>query len=96
MLMYKFSSEPWRYQGKNSWTFISLPLDISEEIRHHLKHEEEGWGRLKANIKVGASEWKTSIWYDTKLQTYVLPLNAQVRKKEHLMLGTIIDVLIWV
>ena len=71
-------------------------LWIFDEIRHHLKHEEEGWGRLKANIKVGASEWKNLILVRYKIANHVLPLNAQVRKKEHLMLGTIIDVLIWV
>ena len=36
----------------------------------------EGWGRLKATAKIGNSEWATAIWFDTKINTYLLPLKA--------------------
>ncbi|MDD4087237.1 MAG: DUF1905 domain-containing protein, partial [Bacteroidales bacterium] len=42
---------------------------------------EEGWGRLKATAEIGKSVWKTAIWFDTKHQTYILPLKAEIRKK---------------
>jgi hypothetical protein len=51
------------------WHFVSLPIEISTEIRENLKWQEEGWGRLKATAKIGNSEWETAIWLtlNTKL-----------------------------
>jgi hypothetical protein len=55
---------------------------MSQEIRTHLKHEEKGWGRLKATAEIGTTRWETAIWFDTKHATYMLPLKASVRKKD--------------
>ncbi len=64
--------------------FISLPRKISNEIRKNLQWMEEGWGRLNAAAKIGNSEWETAIWFDTKQNTYLLPVKAEIRKKEKL------------
>lgn len=68
---------------------------MAKEIRETLKSEEEGWGRLKAEAKIGKSEWKTAIWFDTKANTYLLPLKAAIRKKESIETEKEIDVVIW-
>ena len=73
---------------------MSLPLDTSAEIRSMLGWQEEGWGRLKAEASTGGHDWKTAIWYDTKLQTYLLPLKAEIRKKTGVKRGDRIEVLI--
>ena len=39
---------------------------------------------MKALAKIGSTEWKTAIWYDTKHKAYLLPSKADVRKKEKL------------
>jgi len=65
---------------------------MAEEIRSALKSEEEGWGRLKALAKIGATEWKTAIWFDSKMETYLLPLKSEIRKKEHIEAGKQIEV----
>lgn len=93
---YQFHAKPWKYQGPSAWYFVSLPLDLAAEIRENLKSEEEGWGRLKAAAKIGNTEWKTAIWYDTKSKTYLLPLKAEIRKKEKIGLEIEIAVEIWV
>jgi len=80
-LKYRFSARPWKYSGKSGWWFMSLPKDMSKEIRAGFKDLEEGWGRLSATAIIGGDEWKTAIWYDTKQETYFLPLKAEVRKK---------------
>jgi len=63
--------------------FISLPISVSTEIRANLKWQEEGWGRLKVSAKIGNSEWNTAIWFDTKKETYLLPIKAEIRKKKN-------------
>lgn len=91
-LNYTFSAEVWKYSGTNGWYFVSLPLELSEEIRNSHQWQEEGWGRLKAIAIIGNTEWKTAIWYDTKQLRYLLPLKAEVRKKERIEIGSVVEV----
>ena len=86
-IQYQFTAEPWKYSGPNGWHFISLPQKLSKEIRENFRSEEQGWGRLTASAKIGETEWQTAIWFDTKVNTYLLPLKAEVRKKEDLKIG---------
>jgi Domain of unknown function (DUF1905) len=94
-IKYEFSTSPWQHPSPGGWHFVSLPLTISREIRSSLKSEEEGWGRLKAVAKIGNSEWETAIWFDTKSNTYLLPLKAEVRNKESIVKGKEIAVTLW-
>ena len=93
---YRFKAVPWRYEGPNGWYFVSLPADLSEEIRGLFKSEEAGWGQLKATAGIGTSEWKTAIWFDTKVKTYLLPLKAEIRKKENIAVDKDIEVTLWI
>lgn len=81
-IKYEFSAKVWQYAAPGGWYFVSVPKDLSEEIRAIFKTEEEGWGRLKAIAKIGNSEWKTAIWFDSKTGNYLLPVKAEIRKKE--------------
>lgn len=95
-IKYEFTSEIWQYAGQAGWYFISLPNDLAKEIRENLKWQEEGWGRLKATAKIGESVWQTAIWFDTKRNTYLLPLKAEIRSKEQLKTGDQKKVVVWV
>lgn len=93
---FEFTTKIWQHEGPGGWYFVSLPSGMSTEIRAALRSEEEGWGRLKATARIGSSEWKTAIWFDTKHQTYLLPLKADIRKKENLSRDQELDVTVWV
>lgn len=95
-IKYKFTAKVWQHSTPAGWHFVSLPLKISAEIRENLKWQEEGWGRLKATAKTGSSEWETAIWFDTKHKTYLLPLKAEVRKKEKIESDKEIKTTIWI
>lgn len=95
-IKYEFTAKPWQFVGPNSWTFISLPTNIATEIRDNLKNEEQGWGRLKATAKIGKTEWKTAIWFDTKHNTYLLPLKAKIRKNENIEIDKVVNATIWI
>ena len=86
-IQYRFSAKPWQYKSPGGWHFISLPLKLSKEIRETFKKEEAGWGRLTATAKIGNTDWQTAIWFDTKLNTYLLPLKAEIRRKENIVDG---------
>ena len=81
---YSFTNEIWQYHGKGAWVFVSLPKAMAAEIRLANQGFEEGWGRLRVTAKIGELKWKTAIWYDTKLDTYLLPLKTEIRKKGNL------------
>lgn len=95
-IKYEFTGKPWRYDGPGGWIFLSLPLDMASEIRALFKNEEEGWGRLKATAKIGTTEWKTVIWFDTKMKTYLLPLKAEIRQKEKIEMDSELNTTLWI
>lgn len=51
---------------------------------------------MKITAKIGHSEWKTAIWFDTKHDTYLLPLKAAIRKKENIALDKDVKITIYV
>jgi hypothetical protein len=95
-IQYTFEAELWQHAAPGGWCFVSLPSEMSQEIRQLLKSKEEGWGRLKTTTKIGTSTWKTAIWFDTKLGTYLLPVKADIRSTEGLYIDKIYYVTIWI
>ncbi|HBW87118.1 MAG TPA: DUF1905 domain-containing protein [Crocinitomicaceae bacterium] len=95
-MAYQFSAVLWQYSQTGGWYFVSLLNDLATEIRKLFKKQEEGWGRMKAKAKIRETLWDTAIWYDTKLNTYILPVKADIRKKEKIEVGTelIIEILL--
>jgi hypothetical protein len=90
-IKYEFSTKIWQHSASGGWCFVSLPVELSNEIRENLKWQEEGWGRLKAITKIGNSEWTTAIWFDTKHRTYLLPIKADIRRKEKIELNQMLE-----
>lgn len=95
-IKYDFLAKTWQHSSPTGWYFISLPNKMAKEIRAHSKWMEEGWGRLKATVKIGKNKWQTAIWFDTKMNTYLLPLKAEIRKKENIEVGKEVKVTVWV
>ena len=95
-IKYEFVTKMWQHTGQGSWHFVSLPHDLGKEIRDNFKLEEEGWGRLKAIAKIGNSLWETAIWSDSKHKTYLLPIKADIRRKEKLGADINIKTIVWI
>jgi len=90
-IKYDFSGKLWRHSASLGWYFISMPKNISKEIRDQLQWQEEGWGRMKASAEINGQRWETSIWFDKKTETYLLPIKAVIRKNLKLKEGMIIS-----
>jgi hypothetical protein len=86
-LVYVFKARPWKHQGPNGWYFLTVPKAMSSKIRKSHLSSEEGWGRLRAFCKIGNTKWQTSIWFDTKRGSYLLPLKSEIRAKEKIEIG---------
>jgi hypothetical protein len=91
---YSFFAKIWKYQGPAGWYFVTLPKLLSKKIRKRHGPAEEGWGRLKATVKIGKSKWKTSIWHDSHAESYLLPIKSSVRKAEEVKIGSRVQVVL--
>ncbi len=77
---YFVNTTVWKDDSASGWTFTSLPIDMSKEIRALFRLQEDGWGRMKIIAQIENFYWETSIWFDTKSNRYLLPLNLKVRR----------------
>lgn len=81
---YQLEEKVWLYPGKAGWYFITVPPVIAKDIDFFFSHVKGGWGSLKVSVCIGKTTWKTSIFPDKKTHSYLLPLKAEVRKKEQI------------
>lgn len=81
----------WDARRADSWTFVSLPEDASEEIRELTAGSARGFGSLRVRVTVGGSTWRTSI-FPSRDGPYVLPVKAPVRRAEGLDAGDVATV----
>lgn len=87
---YKITGKAWLYSGESAWYFVGIPKKESEEIKKDRKIKI-GFGSVPAMITLGKTTWETSIFPDKRSGAYLLPLKAEVRKKENIFSGDIIS-----
>src|SRR5690606_28784197 len=59
-----FDAELWVWDARraDTWTFVSLPVEISEEIRDLVGTSPRGFGAVRVRATVGATTWTTSVF----------------------------------
>ena len=73
------------------WHFVSVSKKASKEIKEKFDVMRRGFGSIPVVVTVGKTSWKTSIFPYKKSGTYLLPIKANVRKKEGINYGKIIN-----
>ncbi|PRX46921.1 uncharacterized protein DUF1905 [Prauserella shujinwangii] len=71
----------WVAERPDSWTFVSLPGDLAEDIRELAAGPRRGFGSLRVRAGIGGSSWATSIFPD-RTHGYVLPVKRAIRRAE--------------
>jgi hypothetical protein len=91
--MFVFDAELWVWDARrtDTWTFVTLPEDVSDQIRDTAT-PGAGFGSVKVRVGVGASTWSTSVFPDKQSGCYVLPIKAAVRKKNDIGPGDVVEV----
>ncbi len=86
-----FDAELWIWDARraDSWTFVSLPAEASEEIRELADGPRRGFGSVRVKVTIGGSTWRTSIFPDGARGVYVLPVKRAVRRAESLDAGDV-------
>ncbi len=91
---YEIDAVVWLYPGMAGWHFITIPQDVSEDITKQFKYLKRGWGSLPVKVTLGKTMWETSIFPDKKLKAYLLPIKAEIRKKEKIQSGDKVSIIL--
>src|SRR6478609_2392603 len=81
-----FTAPLWRWNAKQestdpgSWSFVTLPTDVAEDIRDAMVEPPRGFGSVKVQVVVGEERWSTSVFPDKESDSYVLPVKQAVRR----------------
>ena len=71
----------WLWSGENgSWHFITVPEELSGEIRAHAMVALRGFGSVKVEARIHEVRWRTLV-FPVKGGGYSLPVKAEVRRK---------------
>ena len=90
----EFSGEIWFWKGPSPFHFVTVPEDFCDALDATAGLVSYGWGMIPVQVRIGESNWKTSLW--PKDGRYIVPLKDAVRRAEGLELGTTTTVRLFV
>ena len=77
----------WIWTGENgSWHFITVPDELSDEIRAHCLAMMRGFKSARVEARIHDVTWCTSV-FPMKSGGYFLPVKAAVRRKAGIAAG---------
>lgn len=86
----EFSGALWYWRGPAPFYFITVPEEHCEFLRAASKFVTYGWGMIPAKVRIGATEWTTSLF--PKDGGYIIPVKVRVRKAEALAEDAVVAV----
>jgi hypothetical protein len=77
----------WRWSGEGgSWHFLTIPEDISGEIRAQSLLRRGGFGSVRVEASIDDVTWRTSV-FPQKSGGFILPVKADVRRRADIAEG---------
>jgi hypothetical protein len=86
----EFNGTIWYWRGPAPWYFVTVPAQECHDLNAMAGSVTYGWGMIPATIRIGSTEWETSLF--PKDGSYIVPIKANVRKAEHLEEGDTVTV----
>jgi hypothetical protein len=86
----RFSGPVWSWRGPAPYFFVTVPDEQCADLEAVAAEVSYGWGMIPVRVRVGATEWRTSLF--PKEGTYVVPLKQAVRRAEELDEGDTVSV----
>jgi Domain of unknown function (DUF1905) len=90
-----FTGPLWIWKGKTqdggaqdgkpspvSWHFLTITGAVADGIRAAAPGRTAAWGSVYVKVRLGRTEWQTSVFPSKEVGGYLLPVKAAVRKKE--------------
>ena len=60
MAVHRFTAELWRHEGEASWWFVTVPPEVSDDVREE-RVAAPGFGSV-LRVTVGGTTWSTSVF----------------------------------
>jgi hypothetical protein len=80
-----FAGEIIYWRGPAPFLFVAVPQEESDAIKAVSSSVTYGWGCIPVRARIGATEWKTSLFPKNGL--YLVPIKMSVQKAENLDVG---------
>lgn len=89
---FKFATKLWRHSGEAAWHFVTLPKTTANELRVLTTGMRNAFGTVRVIATIGNTTWRTSVFADSKAGSFLLPVKADVRKREKISHGDSVDI----
>jgi hypothetical protein len=86
----EFSGEIWYWRGPAPHHFVTVPPELCQELKAISGLVTYGWGMIPAQVRIGATTWKTSLF--PKDGGYLVPIRASVQRAEGVTVGDVVTV----
>jgi Domain of unknown function (DUF1905) len=86
----EFSGALWYWRGPAPWHFVTVPDEHVPDLADAAERLSYGWGCLPVTARIGGTTFTTSLF--PKDGAYIVPVKADVRRKERLEVGDTVTV----
>jgi len=84
------TGEVFTWRGPAPHHFVRVDGDEGELVAETAAMVTYGWGMVPVRLSLGSTTWTTSLW--PKDGGYLVPLKADVRRREHVEVGDVVTV----
>ncbi len=81
----EFKGKIFYWRGPAPFLFIAVPEEPSRDLKAISAMVTYGWGVIPVHVRIGKTEWKTSLF--PKEGRYLVPIRISVQKSEKLEVG---------
>ncbi|MBK6490064.1 MAG: DUF1905 domain-containing protein [Gemmatimonadetes bacterium] len=84
-MSFTFTGRIWEWRGPSPFHFVTVPAKQCRDLQGIAKLVTYGWGMVPVVVRIGGTEWKTSLF--PRDGRYLIPLKDSVRRAEGLAVG---------
>jgi hypothetical protein len=84
----------WRPEpaAKASWHFLTIDPQTAAEMRYAALGRIGGFGSIRVTALIGGTRWQTSVFPHRDSGGFILPVKAEVRKREEIAADDVVTV----
>ena len=83
----------WRPDASGGgWHFVTVDGQAAAEIRYAALGRMGGFGSVRVTVTIGNTRWQTSLFPHKESGGFILPIKADIRRRESLAAGDTVTV----
>lgn len=89
------TGQVWQWRAAETpggWFFLTVEGQAAAEVRYAALGRTGGFGSVKVTARIGDTEWRTSLFPHRESGGFLLPLKAEVRRREGIGPGQAVTV----